>query len=103
MAGIVFVFVQVGVLYLAYRFRPTFRPMSLEQQNLERYRQSLEPRRKVVLYNPAAVFFTMPLALIAMLAGAFVWLSYGGSSNYHFYTIHFVQQSPASSDRATHL
>jgi uncharacterized membrane protein (UPF0182 family) len=36
-------------VYLAYRFRPTFRPMSLEQQNLERYRQSLEPRRKVVL------------------------------------------------------
>ena len=36
-------------IYLAYRFRPTFRPMSLEQQNLERYRQSLEPRRGVVL------------------------------------------------------
>jgi hypothetical protein len=36
-------------VYLAYRFRPTFRPMSLEQQNLERYRQSLEPRRGLVL------------------------------------------------------
>src|SRR3954453_7015117 len=36
-------------IYLAYRFRPTFRPMSLEQQNLERYRQSVEPRRKLVL------------------------------------------------------
>src|SRR3954469_23419765 len=36
-------------IHLAYRFRPTFRPMSLEQQNLERYRQSVEPRRKVVL------------------------------------------------------
>src|SRR4051812_17479815 len=36
-------------IHLAYRFRPTFRPMSLEQQNLERYRQSLEPRRKLVL------------------------------------------------------
>ncbi|WP_369140039.1 UPF0182 family membrane protein [Modestobacter versicolor] len=36
-------------VYLAYRFRPTFRPMSLEQQNLERYRQSLEPRRKAVI------------------------------------------------------
>ncbi|MCO7221417.1 UPF0182 family protein [Klenkia sp. PcliD-1-E] len=36
-------------VYLAYRFRPTFRPMSLEQQNLERYRQSLEPRRVAVL------------------------------------------------------
>jgi uncharacterized membrane protein (UPF0182 family) len=36
-------------VYLAYRFRPTFRPMSLEQQNLERYRQSVEPRRGLVL------------------------------------------------------
>ncbi len=42
-------------VHLAYRFRPTFRPMSLEQQNLERYRQSLEPRRKAVLTAIAAV------------------------------------------------
>jgi uncharacterized membrane protein (UPF0182 family) len=42
-------------VYLAYRFRPTFRPMSLEQQNLERYRQSLEPRRKTVLTGLAVV------------------------------------------------
>src|SRR3569833_2226023 len=38
-------------IHLAYRFRPTFRPMSLEQQHLERYRQSLEPRRKLVLID----------------------------------------------------
>jgi uncharacterized membrane protein (UPF0182 family) len=42
-------------IYLAYRFRPAFRPMSLEQQNLERYRQSLEPRRGVVLTAVAVV------------------------------------------------
>src|SRR3712207_2114810 len=42
-------------MYLAYRFRPTFRPMSLEQQNLERYRQSLEPRRGLVLTVTAVV------------------------------------------------
>ena len=42
-------------VYLAYRFRPTFRPMSLEQQNLERYRQSVEPRRKQVLIGLAVV------------------------------------------------
>src|ERR1700712_3453710 len=42
-------------IHLAYRFRPTFRPMSLEQQNLERYRQSVEPRRKVVLTAVAVV------------------------------------------------
>src|SRR3712207_5703417 len=42
-------------VHLAYRFRPTFRPMSLEQQNLERYRQSLEPRRGLVLTAVAVV------------------------------------------------
>ncbi len=42
-------------IYLAYRFRPTFRPMSLEQQNLERYRQSLEPRRTLVVSAVAVV------------------------------------------------
>src|SRR3954449_9349606 len=44
-----------GAFYLASRFRPTFRPMSLEQQNLERYRQSLEPRRGLVLTAVAVV------------------------------------------------
>src|SRR3954469_18124428 len=38
-----------GAICLAYRFRRTSRPMSLEQQTLERYRQSLEPRRGLVL------------------------------------------------------
>src|ERR687886_2279982 len=42
-------------VHLAYRFRPTFRPMSLEQQNLERYRQSLEPRRGLILTITAIV------------------------------------------------
>ena len=42
-------------IHLAYRFRPAFRPMSLEQQNLARYRQSLEPRRKLVLIAVGAV------------------------------------------------
>ncbi|WP_254780956.1 UPF0182 family protein [Modestobacter sp. DSM 44400] len=55
-------------VYLAYRFRPTFRPMSLEQQNLERYRQSLEPRRKVVLTGIAVV-----LGLFAGFAAQGSW------------------------------
>ena len=38
-----------GNLALAYRLRPAFRPMSLEQQNLERYRAAIEPRRKLLL------------------------------------------------------
>jgi uncharacterized protein len=42
-------------IHVAYRYRPTFRPMSLEQQNLERYRQSVEPRRGLVLTTVGVV------------------------------------------------
>jgi len=54
-AGIATGGVVAAAIYLAYRHRPTFRPMSLEQQNLERYRQSLEPRRGFVLTAVAVV------------------------------------------------
>lgn len=47
----------------------------------------MEPEARYTLVGAAV------LALIAMLVTAFVWLSYAGSSEYHFYTIHFVQQS----------
>src|SRR3954447_3583798 len=67
-------------VYLAYRFRPTFRPMSLEQQNLERYRQSLEPRR------------TLVLSLLGIVIGLFAgftaqgswdtWLTFRNSTNF---------------------
>src|SRR3954471_6736358 len=66
--------------YLAYRFRPTFRPMSLEQQNLERYRQSLEPRR------------TLVLSIVGIILGLFAgftaqgswdtWLTFKNSTNF---------------------
>ena len=48
-AGVATGGVTAAAIQLAYRYRPAFRPMSLEQQNLERYRQSLEPRRGLVL------------------------------------------------------
>src|SRR5919112_1281367 len=56
-------------IYLAYKHRPTFRPMSLEQQNLERYRQSLEPRRTLVLGIVAVV-----LGLFLALKAVAYWL-----------------------------
>jgi uncharacterized membrane protein (UPF0182 family) len=46
-------------LVVAYLLRPPFRPMSQEQQNLERYRVMVEPRKKLIL---AAV---MIIALLA--------------------------------------
>ena len=37
-------------MWLAHRLRPPFRGMTLEQQNLDRYRIALEPvRRRVVI------------------------------------------------------
>ncbi|MCW2570791.1 MAG: hypothetical protein JWO88_849, partial [Frankiales bacterium] len=41
---------------VAYRLRPPFRPMSLEQQNLERYRVAVEPFLRTVLLVASAVF-----------------------------------------------
>src|SRR3954447_577711 len=67
-------------IYLAYRFRPTFRPMSLEQQNLERYRQSLEPRRTLVLSIVGGV-----LGLFAGFTAQSswdTWLTFRNSTNF---------------------
>ena len=53
--GVLMALVIAANLYLAYRFRPPFRPMSLEQQNLERYRSALEPRRRLIVIGVSAV------------------------------------------------
>ena len=69
-----------AAIYLAYRHRPTFRPMSLEQQNLERYRQSLVPRRGLVLTAIAVV-----LGLFAGFTAQSsweTWLSFRNSTNF---------------------
>ena len=55
-------------LYLAYRFKPAFRPMSLEQQNLERYRRAVEPRRKLAIIGGSLV-----LALFAGFTAQGSW------------------------------
>ena len=57
----------VGInVYVAYRSRPPFRPMSLEQQNLERYRLAIEP------------FLTPVLLALAGILGVFAGLSAAG-------------------------
>ena len=48
-------------LVAAYRLRPPFRPMSVEQQNLERYRSAIEPRRTLLL--------GIAMALLGLFAG----------------------------------
>jgi uncharacterized membrane protein (UPF0182 family) len=67
-------------IQLAYRFRPTFRPMSLEQQNLERYRQSVEPRRKLVL---TAVGVVLGLFAGFTAQGSWqTWLTFRNSTDF---------------------
>jgi uncharacterized protein len=53
---------------IAYRMRPPFRPMSLEQQNLERYRVAIEPYLRTLLIAGASVF-----GLFAGLSAASRW------------------------------
>ncbi len=53
---------------IAYRVRPPFRPMSLEQQNLERYRVGVEPYLLPVLLGGAGLF-----GLFAGLSAASRW------------------------------
>ncbi|WP_233491335.1 UPF0182 family protein [Blastococcus sp. TBT05-19] len=67
-------------MYVAYRFRPAFRPMSLEQQNLERYRQSLEPRRGLVLTAIAVVLGLF--AGFTAQANWETWLSFRNSTDF---------------------
>lgn len=43
-------------LVLAYRLRPPLRPLSVEQQNLERYRTAIEPYLLALLLGVAALF-----------------------------------------------
>jgi uncharacterized membrane protein (UPF0182 family) len=47
--GLVMALIIGGNMVIAYLIRPPFRPLSSEQQNLERYRVLVEPRKKWIL------------------------------------------------------
>ena len=55
-------------VYLAYRMRPPFRPVSQEQENLERYRVAIEPRKKWLFGGLLALVF-----FIAGVSGQSNW------------------------------
>ncbi|MBO9523525.1 MAG: UPF0182 family protein [Nocardioidaceae bacterium] len=54
--GLLMALVVGGNIFLAYRLRPMFRPNSMEQANLDRYREVITPIRKVALIVAALVF-----------------------------------------------
>ncbi len=55
--GVFMTLVVVGNVVLAYRLRPAYRPMSPEQQNLERYRLSVEPYKRLILIGLTVLAF----------------------------------------------
>jgi len=61
------VFIGVNV-FLAYRFRPVFRPASLEQASLDRYREFAEPLRRWLLLAVTSLF-----AVFAGASGSGKW------------------------------
>lgn len=65
-AGVMAALVGANV-WLAYRLRPTYRPLSAEQQGLERYRNAIDPHRKLAM--------GLGLGLLALISG----LSVAGS------------------------
>jgi uncharacterized membrane protein (UPF0182 family) len=66
-------------LVIAYLVRPPFRPMSPEQQNLERYRVALEPRRRLILAIVCGIGgFTAGMSAQNQWATWSLWL-HGGS------------------------
>nr|WP_227015149.1 MULTISPECIES: UPF0182 family protein [Nocardiopsis] len=70
-SGLVMAVIVGASIFFAYRSRPGIRPMSLEQQGLDRYRQSIDPHRKL--------FFWIAVGALALLAGVAAsgdWRSY---------------------------
>jgi uncharacterized membrane protein (UPF0182 family) len=64
----------VGTAALAYRLRPAYRPMSVEQQSLERYREAIEPsRRSIVLVGAGILSITSGLGAAASWQTFLVW------------------------------
>jgi len=69
--GLVVAAVACGNAVIAYRSRPPFRPASLEQQNLDRYRMVLEPR----------------LVLLLVALGGLLTLAAGAAAQSHWQTV----------------
>ncbi|MFW6639547.1 UPF0182 family protein [Nocardiopsis algeriensis] len=70
-AALVMAVIVGASIFFAYRARPGIRPMNLEQQGLDRYRQSIDPHRKL--------FFWIAVGALALLSGAAAsgdWRSY---------------------------
>ncbi|MGI8666433.1 MAG: UPF0182 family membrane protein [Jatrophihabitans sp.] len=66
--GLVLAVIIGANVYFAYRMRPPFRPISQEQENLERYRVAVEPRKKLIFAALVVVIF-----IVAGMSGQGNW------------------------------
>ncbi|ASU82727.1 UPF0182 family protein [Nocardiopsis gilva YIM 90087] len=78
-AGLVMTLIVGASMYFAYRTRPLSRPVSLEQQGLDRYRMTIDPHRKLFFWGIAGG--------LGLLAGA------SASSDWNIY-LQFANATP---------
>ncbi|TYB46765.1 UPF0182 family protein [Actinomadura chibensis] len=80
-AGLLMTLVVGANVAVAYRLRPAYRPLSVEQQGLERYRAVIDPRRRLISWTL--------LGLLGILTGSSVagqwpvWLAFLNRTPFH--------------------
>lgn len=80
-AGLLMTLVVGANVAVAYRLRPAYRPLSVEQQGLERYRAVIDPRRRLISWSL--------LGLLGILTGSSVagqwpvWLAFLNRTPFH--------------------
>ncbi|TDB93289.1 UPF0182 family protein [Actinomadura sp. 7K534] len=73
-AGLLMALVVGANVAVAYRLRPAYRPLSVEQQGLERYRAVIDPRRRLIAWSMLGV---LGLLTGSSVAGQWpVWLAF---------------------------
>lgn len=70
-AGVLMAIAVFGNMFLAYRNRPLYAPMGLDDSSLERYREALAPVRRVI-----AIVLPAGLALFAGTAASSEWMTF---------------------------
>jgi uncharacterized membrane protein (UPF0182 family) len=72
--GLIMVLVIGANLVIAYRLRPAYRPLSVEQQGLERYRTAIDPHRRLIA---GAVLLFIGLITGSSMSGQWrTWMAY---------------------------
>ncbi|GAB3985425.1 UPF0182 family protein [Actinoallomurus acanthiterrae] len=80
-AGVLMVLILGVNIVIAYRVRPPYRPVSVEQQGLDRYRAALDPHRRLIV---AGVLTLAGLLAGSSLAGQWrTWLAFLNRRPFH--------------------